>query len=164
MKTETSVHNVCYILCVALIIASAIALYLYSDRNKYIEKCNVLAERNRKLAVDSGEWKIDPDNPDMLIYKGEPEAWITYDNEKEKLILSDKEPVPDWFKKELEETLVYGSFRVKFGIAGSEEDILIISGKALERLQDLAEAGHWHNYWEIWKCYSPEDEVIEEDE
>jgi len=85
-------------------------------------------------------------------------AWITYSDNTGKLEVEYKEPVPEWFKKELNGTFGYGVVRIKFGICGDEEDIVMVSGNALKRLLNLADPDRlWDDYWDYGKCYNPDN-------
>ena len=78
---------------------------------------------------------------------------------------TDKAPVPQWFAKELNDTITHSGIRVQFGLSGEEEDVVIMSGKALDRLERLAEPKNksdndyyytMNHYWEYMKTYNPD--------
>jgi hypothetical protein len=74
--------------------------------------------------------------------------------------------VPKWFAKELNNTINYAGIRIKFGLDGEEEDVVIMSGKALNRLERLARPQKDNDgysiilgdYWDYGTCYDLKDE------
>ena len=71
--------------------------------------------------------------------------------------------VPEWFAEELKNTFLHGVIRVKFGISGNEEDVIIMSGKSLDRLQKLVDPDrYWQNYWDYYTTYEPINDEVKE--